>query len=63
MSNHLWGKFGSYLPAGHQLETGSKERVSQEKLQDIQCNYLILSRLRTVELINFHILKKVVLDN
>lgn len=63
MSSHLWGKFGNYLPAGHQLETGNKERVSQEKLQDIQCNYLILSRLRTVELINFHILKKVVLYN
>lgn len=41
MCNWLGGKLGSYLTAGHHLETGSEEHVSQQKLQSIQCNYLI----------------------
>lgn len=63
MCYHLWGKLGSYLTAGHQLKTGNEEHVSQQKLQDIQCNYLIWNWFRTLELITVHILEKVALDN
>lgn len=41
MCNWLRGKLGSDLTAGHHIETGSEERGSQQKLQSIQCNYLI----------------------